>query len=83
MVELQGANGLSDNGIKVGQKIKIPDGKESSKTAVSGTNVNSDSAAQAPVAKTQTPAATSQQSPASSASAALSSSSDMSLKSWK
>ena len=75
VVELQGANGLSDNGIKVGQKIKIPDGKESAKTAESGTNVKADSAAQAPVVKTQTPAATSQQSPASSTSAALSSSS--------
>ena len=37
---VQEANGLSDNGIKVGQKIKIPDGKTDSSASSASTNAN-------------------------------------------
>ena len=36
--DVQSANGLSDNGIKVGQKIKIPDGKTSASAAASSSS---------------------------------------------
>ena len=59
VADVQSANGLSDNGIKVGQKIKIPDGKTSG-AAPSVSSKTSAATTSAPVAvkPTSNPAST-------------------------
>jgi len=51
---IQEANALSDNGIKVGQKIKIPDGKVSAAETPKTTQANATSASSATATTAQT-----------------------------